>query len=547
MHLRYFLRTMVQTWRRHGPWAACQVGLEQLLNGLIFFQRLHIIELQRPPARHSTVPSSGSSLGGRVVVAVPDAVPDTRVADEPTLRGLQREGGWGIDDTKLALLRAGDTCLLSLVDGRIAGYTWVHTGGCPEIMPGLRLRLPAGVLYNFAGFTHPNFRGARLQSCRHQAVWAQPAWAGLGRMLGYVSATNFASRRGQALSGYRKIGSVVLVGSRRHFFAWLSPGLRRQGVSRLGGSSGLGVRVVNLLKRQGERAWVGLVSQTLGPWLHRLQCQQARRCDHHTYTCFHRAPTQLAALSGPVLAHLGLDHPTATVAGRPLRVLLYACSNGAEAYTWAAWLALQRPDLDVVIEASDLHPEVVDRAREGRYSWAELTQGHEVPAWLVAQAFDRDGGDFVVNQRTRSRVRFDCADIVRDGLRERYGQADVVVAQNVLFHLPPPLARRAFDNVVSTLAPTGVLFIEGMDQDLRVSLTQAHGLQPLEWRSREIYEESRRHIPAQWWRFYYGAEPWMWLRRAASRRYGTIFLKGSAPAPALAPAPAPAPLQGLAA
>jgi hypothetical protein len=105
----------------------------------------------------------------------------------------------------------------------------------------------------------------------------------------------------------------------------------------------------------------------------------------------------------------------------------------------------------------------------------------------------------------------------------------VVVAQNVLFHLPPPLARRAFDNVVRTLAPTAALFIEGMDQDLRVSLTQAHELQPLVWRSREIYEESRRHIPARWWQFHYGAEPWLPFRRAPWRRYGTIFLKGPAP------------------
>jgi hypothetical protein len=229
VHPRFFLRTVAATWRRHGLGAACQVGLEQLLNGLMFFERLHIIEMPRPPAQEPPGLGSGPSSASGAAVAGPV----TLVADEPTLRRLQRQGGWGIDDTKLAMLRAGDTCLLSLVDGCIAGYTWVHTGGRPEIMPGLRLQLPAGTLYNFAGFTHPEFRGAGLQSRRHLAVWNEPGWAHMGRMLGYVKATNFASRRGQSRSGYRRMGSLVLMGSRERFVAWASPALRRSGVHRL--------------------------------------------------------------------------------------------------------------------------------------------------------------------------------------------------------------------------------------------------------------------------------------------------------------------------
>ena len=133
---------MAATWRRHGLGAACQVGLEQLLNWLMFFEWLHIIEMQRPPALEARTAGAAPTAASGAAAAGPD----TRVADEATLRRLQREGGWGMDDTKLALLHAGDTCLLSLVDGCIAGYTWVHVSGCPEIMPGLRLQLPEGNL-----------------------------------------------------------------------------------------------------------------------------------------------------------------------------------------------------------------------------------------------------------------------------------------------------------------------------------------------------------------------------------------------------------------
>ena len=79
----------------------------------------------------------------------------------------------------------------------------------------------------------PDFRGAGLQSYRHRAVWAHAGWSHLGRMLGYVKATNFASRQGQGRSGYRKLGSLVLMGSSERFVAWASPALRRAGVRRL--------------------------------------------------------------------------------------------------------------------------------------------------------------------------------------------------------------------------------------------------------------------------------------------------------------------------
>lgn len=377
MHPSGFLRSLARTWRRHGVWAACQWGLEALIKGIVPFERLHIIELQRdaelaglgrtpPPA----APRAGAGHPPEAVVAPAFS---TRVADDATLEAL------------------------------------------------------------------------------------------------------------------------------------------------------------HLAKRGLERAWVGAVSHTLGPWLHRRLLRQARRSDHHTYTCFHRSPVQLAALTGPVLAHLGMDRSAPVHRperrARTLRVVLFACSNGAEAYTLSAWLAQERPDLDVVIEASDLHPDMVEQARRGRYTWDEVAQHHPLPERFIAQVFDCDGDHFVVNQRTRSRVRFSCADIVRDDLRGRFGEADVVLAQNVLFHLPPAMARRAFANIVATVAPGGALFVEGMDQDLRLALTMAHELTPLGWRTRDIYEESRRHIPARWWQVYYGAEPWSPLRSEPQRRYGSIFLK----------------------
>ena len=102
-----------------------------------------------------------------------------------------------------------------------------------EILPGLRLQLPPGMLYNFAGYTHPRFRGSGLQSYRHRSVLDHPRWANASSLLGWVKATNFASRRGQGKSGYRPIGWIWLVGGSRRFAALCSPSLWERGIRRI--------------------------------------------------------------------------------------------------------------------------------------------------------------------------------------------------------------------------------------------------------------------------------------------------------------------------
>ena len=139
----------------------------------------------------------------------------------------------GIGPSKVNSFLAGDTCLLSYVDGELAGYTWAHTRGCPELIPGFVISVPAQYAYNYAGFTSPEFRGLGLQAYRHRVLLEDRVCGDCHGLLGFVAHTNFASRRGQTKSGYRTVGSVWLVGTRRHFVALFSDGLRRMGIRRL--------------------------------------------------------------------------------------------------------------------------------------------------------------------------------------------------------------------------------------------------------------------------------------------------------------------------
>lgn len=264
--------------------------------------------------------------------------------------------------------------------------------------------------------------------------------------------------------------------------------------------------------------WWGVVLRSRAKARHRTCVADAEHSDSHTYTSFHRSPPQLDALTGPVIDHVVASGAT------EVSILVLAGSNGAEAYTIASELIARRPDVAFSITASDLHEETVAKARSATYTLEEITQDQDVPAEFIERTFDQVGDAYRVKEEIRSRVTFTRADLLDPALNERFDPADIVVAQNVLFHMPADLARRAFANIIGFLRPDAVLLIEGMDLDMRVELTRAAGLQPMRVRTKEIYGYSRRHIAANWWDYYYGSEPYFSLARDRSRRYGTIFL-----------------------
>ncbi|WP_397543191.1 CheR family methyltransferase [Roseovarius salis] len=262
---------------------------------------------------------------------------------------------------------------------------------------------------------------------------------------------------------------------------------------------------------------------------HRRLLRRMPRRDDHTYTCFLRAPSQLALLSGPVMDFIEPE-------GR-LDIVLLACSNGAESYTIASWLRMHRPELDFHIHASDLHQEMIARAQSGTYSRDEVLHSIYMSREFLDDTFHFTDGRYVVRPEIRQHVSFSQASLL-DGalLRQKFGRSPLVVAQNVLFHLAPDDVAKAFDNLVGLMAPRAVLLIEGMQLDLRVKLTAQYGLTPFPHDLRRIYEESRVHTPPHWWRTYWGSEPYIAFRRHRARRYGTAFFRDEGPS-AHAPAP----------
>jgi hypothetical protein len=211
-------RSVRETVKRFGLMGAAQLTFYRLINRVCYFEVLYIIRLDRSRLR---------PLDAQAVERLSCRVATTEDID--ALRGNRR---WDLTDELQSNFRRGDSCLLSYVDGQLAGYTWVHEQGRPELMRGLSITIPPQFLYNYAGLTLAEFRGAGLQPYRHHAVLNREQWKGRDALIGYVRFANLASRRGQDKSGYRRIGSIWLIGSRRNFAVLFSPALKALGIRR---------------------------------------------------------------------------------------------------------------------------------------------------------------------------------------------------------------------------------------------------------------------------------------------------------------------------
>lgn len=204
---------------RFGTAKTLQHAAFRLINRFCHFDCLHIIALDRENLRPLD-PAKAARLSAKV-------------ATLEHLKEMERQGCWGLPERTVDYFNRGDTCLLSYIDDKLAGYTWALESGCPTLVAGLTVSVPHEYLYNFCGFTHPDFRGYGLQSFRHHALLNDQRWMDRKGLLGFVVHTNRSSQRGQNKSGYRTLGKIHIIGKGRRLYAHLGKSLRSMGIKRI--------------------------------------------------------------------------------------------------------------------------------------------------------------------------------------------------------------------------------------------------------------------------------------------------------------------------
>lgn len=217
--MKFVLNTLRELRLRFGTVKTLVHATFRFINRFFHFDCLHIILLSRENMKPLD-PAKTRRLS-------------SKIATLEDLKEMENQGCWRMKG-KMELFHRGDTCLLSYVDNKLAGYTWILTNGSPSfVVCGLRLSVPDGYLYNFEGWTHPQFRGHGLQSYRHHEILNHPQWRNITGLLGYRVHTNHSSKKGQDKSGFERIGNVYIIGRKSNVHAYVDKNLRSMGINRV--------------------------------------------------------------------------------------------------------------------------------------------------------------------------------------------------------------------------------------------------------------------------------------------------------------------------
>ena len=245
---------------------------------------------------------------------------------------------------------------------------------------------------------------------------------------------------------------------------------------------------------------------------------------NRVYTQFQRFPNQYRALIERVIPKIRSRKQS----GEPLEIVVFGCCSGAEPISLSSTMKKNFPDLQFSIRAYDIVPDVIDRAKDPHYSAEEVFSGPFVTTEFAAETFDKADQGYRVKPNIFKPISFAVGDMLDRDFISSLGSADLVFAQNVLFHLPAPSARQAFHNLNQLLQPGATLFINGMDMDMRVKLTKRYGLDPVEYLIEEIHNDARVDRGNGWANAYWGRKPFSRRSKEWIREQCTIYSKARA-------------------
>jgi chemotaxis protein methyltransferase CheR len=189
-------------------------------------------------------------------------------------------------------------------------------------------------------------------------------------------------------------------------------------------------------------------------------------------TYFFRHLDQLRAFAEVALP----ERMMARASTRRLRILCAGCASGEEAYTLAIYLhdRASEPLWDTRLEAIDINPAMLEKARRARYtSWAL----RETPSPIQERWFRREGREFALDPNIRDFVQFRESNLVTEPLPE--DAYDVIFCRNVLMYFDSEVMHDVISRFTRALAPGGYLFLghaetlRGMTHDFH--LCHTHG------------------------------------------------------------------------
>ncbi len=241
--------------------------------------------------------------------------------------------------------------------------------------------------------------------------------------------------------------------------------------------------------------------RSYGAWLHSFVRSRARHPQiFGTFFFRNRPALELMRRIAEQKAH-----------GPPLRIAVLGCSVGAEVYSILWSIRSPRPDLKVLLHASDISKPILNLAERGIYGCdtSQLISASIFSRMTESEMqglFDWDGDHAIVKPWLREGITWELADAADPEIVNIFGPQDLVVASNFLCHMAPLDAERCLRNVARLVQPGGYLFVSGVDLDVRMKVALDLGWTPVSELMAEVHDGDpsiRADWPCQWW----GLEP----------------------------------------
>jgi RimJ/RimL family protein N-acetyltransferase len=118
-------------------------------------------------------------------------------------------------DMAVRLDGSHNACFGALASGRLASYVWLAFGGIePEHCCMVGMSFPDHTAYLYKTFTHPDFRGRRLNGLTTATALDHLAPRGVERLVCIIQWTNIASLRSNRRLGFTPAGKLFTIGFR---------------------------------------------------------------------------------------------------------------------------------------------------------------------------------------------------------------------------------------------------------------------------------------------------------------------------------------------
>jgi hypothetical protein len=211
--------SLVTAWRRSGSAGAVRLLADRVINRFVNLSVINVVWLDRGDLR---------------LPPPTDARFELRFLTVDEVRHFAAEIG-----EEFAERAAGgrDLCFAALAGERLAAYGWYALESIEaRHASGVAMSYPMNVAYMYNGFTHPDFRGARLHGAIMGLALQQLAERGVSRLVSFVDWTNTASMTSCYRIGYVLLGRVWRIRLRSHELL-LTPRRARDLGVRFGGAA----------------------------------------------------------------------------------------------------------------------------------------------------------------------------------------------------------------------------------------------------------------------------------------------------------------------